>query len=149
MDASFGPSVADAVEDSVPPPTQAESTADEFTEPLSEPPVPMEPATTDDEPTDGADSAFGEGSDMSGYATSLKSEVRNFKYENGRTYHSYKEGQYVLPNDESEQDRQDLLHHVRNLTLGGALFRAPIPTSPQRVLDVGTGTGIWAIDFAD
>jgi len=26
------------------------------------------------------------------------------------------------------------------------LYLAPIPT-PQRVLDVGTGTGIWAIEF--
>lgn len=29
------------------------------------------------------------------------------------------------------------------------LFRAPITKNPQRVLDMGTGTGIWALDFAD
>jgi trans-aconitate methyltransferase len=29
------------------------------------------------------------------------------------------------------------------------LYAAPIPPKPQRVLDFGTGTGIWAIDFAD
>lgn len=34
------------------------------------------------------------------------------------------------------------------MTLGG-LHRAPIPKDVQNVLDVGTGTGIWAIDFAD
>lgn len=40
-------------------------------------------------------------------------------------------------------------HHIFRLTLGGNLFRAPISTKPQRVLDMGTGTGIWAIEFAD
>lgn len=31
--------------------------------------------------------------------------------------------------------------------LGRKLFLAPIGPSPQRVYDVGTGTGIWAIEF--
>ncbi|RHZ49192.1 class I SAM-dependent methyltransferase [Aspergillus thermomutatus] len=34
------------------------------------------------------------------------------------------------------------------MLMGGKLFNAPI-TNPQKVLDLGTGTGIWAIDFAD
>jgi trans-aconitate methyltransferase len=38
---------------------------------------------------------------------------------------------------------------VWRLILRGELFRAPIPKSVQRVLDVGTGTGIWAMEFAD
>ncbi|KAH8722392.1 S-adenosyl-L-methionine-dependent methyltransferase [Phaeosphaeriaceae sp. PMI808] len=33
--------------------------------------------------------------------------------------------------------------------VGGSLFRASIGAKPQRVLDLGTGTGIWSIDFAD
>ena len=33
--------------------------------------------------------------------------------------------------------------------LGDRLFWAPIGSEPQKVLDLGTGTGIWAIDFAD
>ncbi|KAJ5936703.1 hypothetical protein N7466_003153 [Penicillium verhagenii] len=88
-------------------------------------------------------------SDTSSHTASLLSDVKDYSYENGRRYHSYREGHYVLPNDDQEQDRQDLLHHVRNLVLSGALFRAPINQNLQRALDIGTGTGIWAIDFAD
>jgi ubiquinone/menaquinone biosynthesis C-methylase UbiE len=39
-------------------------------------------------------------------------------------------------------------HHVFCLASGGKLFHAPIE-KPGRVLDAGTGTGIWAIDFAE
>ncbi|CAG8123028.1 unnamed protein product [Penicillium nalgiovense] len=101
--------------------------------------------------TDDSDSVFddGQSENMSSYTASLLSDVKNYAYENGRRYHSYREGHYVLPNDEPEQDRQDLLHHVRNLVLNGCLFRAPLDSNIQRALDIGTGTGIWAIDFAD
>ena len=47
------------------------------------------------------------------------------------------------------QDRLDLVHHVWRLILRGELYRAPISKTIQRVLDVGTGTGIWAMEFAD
>merc|ERR1712098_644308 len=84
-----------------------------------------------------------------GTSTSITSSIRNYQYENGRRYHALREGEYLLPNDEREQDRLDLHHHIFRLTLGGPLIRAPIPPNPQRVVDLGTGTGIWAIDFAD
>ncbi len=80
---------------------------------------------------------------------SITSSVTDYKYENGRRYHAYREGKYLLPNDEAEQDRLDLHHHIFRLMLGGHLYRAPISAGVQRVLDYGTGTGIWAIDFAD
>lgn len=43
----------------------------------------------------------------------------------------------------------DLAHHIYRLLLGGSLYLAPIKNDVQRVLDLGTGTGIWAIDFAE
>lgn len=55
----------------------------------------------------------------------------------------------MLPNDEQEQDRLDFLHHIFLLILGGKLYDAPLDSTPARVLDIGTGTGIWAIEFAD
>jgi len=83
------------------------------------------------------------------YSASLASSILNYQYENGRRYHAYRQGSYPLPNDEAEQDRLDLHHHIFRLALGGALLAAPIPPGVQRALDFGTGTGIWAIDFAD
>ncbi|KAF5864000.1 hypothetical protein ETB97_008935 [Aspergillus alliaceus] len=80
--------------------------------------------------------------------TSLTSSIYNYVYENGRTYHSYRPGAYILPNDEREQERLDLLHHVFRLCLDGRLCRTEL-TNPQKILDVGTGTGIWAIEVAD
>lgn len=43
----------------------------------------------------------------------------------------------------------DLVHHLCRLLLGGKLYLAPIGDKPGRVLDLGTGTGIWAMDFAE
>ncbi|KAI5816918.1 S-adenosyl-L-methionine-dependent methyltransferase [Pyronema omphalodes] len=80
--------------------------------------------------------------------TSLSSSIFHYEYENGRRYHAYRAGTYALPNDETEQDRLDMMHHIYLLLLGGQLYSAPLD-NPQRVLDIGTGTGIWAIDFAD
>ena len=44
--------------------------------------------------------------------------------------------------------RLDMMHHIYLLLLQGKLHQAPLE-NPQRVLDIGTGTGIWAIDFAE
>lgn len=41
----------------------------------------------------------------------------------------------------------DLQHKAFTIYLGGALYRAPIGR-PEHVLDIATGTGIWAIKFA-
>jgi len=115
------------------------------------PPVPTGgPQTVQIEAEEGVletDSAFGD--DAESYTTSLKSSITNYKYENGRRYHSFKDGSYFLPNDESEADRLDLFHHIMSLRLDGELHWAPIGDSPQRILDIGTGTGIWAIDMGD
>ncbi|KAI8648859.1 hypothetical protein NCS56_01501900 [Fusarium sp. Ph1] len=107
-----------------------------------------DPLEADDPPHDG-DSAYAVSENSTSYQTSLASSIINYKYENGRRYHAFRAGTYLLPNDETEQDRMDLVHHLYGLLLGGNLFLAPVPDDTQRVLDLGTGTGIWAMDFAD
>jgi methylase of polypeptide subunit release factors len=52
---------------------------------------------------------------------------------------------------QTEQDRLDMTHHLHTLALDGKLHTAPIDKpdkSVQRILDVGTGTGIWAVEMA-
>ena len=46
-------------------------------------------------------------------------------------------------------DRNDLQHCKFTLLMEDRLFIAPIVNSPQKILDLGTGSGIWAIDMAD
>lgn len=97
---------------------------------------------------DDSDSAVDAGSAFSD-TTSLYSDIMKYRFENGRRYHGYKDGEYWGPNDEKQNNQLDLAHNLYLLTLGGKLFLAPIGDNPQSVLDVGTGTGIWAMDFAD
>jgi len=96
---------------------------------------------------DDANSSLGDMDDAES-SKSVTSSVYDFVEEFGRTYHKYKQGKYYLPNDEQEQSRLDLQHSLALRLLGGELNLAPI-NKPHRVLDVGTGTGIWAIEFAE
>jgi len=68
--------------------------------------------------------------------------VLNYTYENGHRYHAYKSGEYRFSNDAKEQESKDLKHHIFQLVLGGDLHLSPLPVNPQRILDIGTGTGI-------
>lgn len=81
---------------------------------------------------------------------SVTSSILAHKYENGRRYHVYKDGKYLSPNDEQEADRMDILHHIFLLQLNGNLHLAPLPNDfAGRVLELGAGTGIWAMDMGD
>lgn len=138
-----GPS---ATEPSTTEPSAAEPTATEPTA-AEMPQVDVQQVHVEVESHDVSDSDSAYGDDLQSYTTSLKSTVLNYRFENGRRYHAYKDedAKYAFPNDDEENDRLDLYHHIQTLSLGGKLHLAPIGETPGRVLDVGTGTGIWAI----
>lgn len=89
-----------------------------------------------------ADSVLDDRSD----STSLRSSILEHAYVNGRRYHRYRHGRYPIPNDEAEQNREDMLHTMMMESTDGRLFYAPIGPNPQKVIDLGTGTGLWAIE---
>ena len=97
-----------------------------------------------------ADSAYGD-DEVSVYTTSITSSVVDFPVENGRRYHAYREGTYVFPNDEPEQDRMDIQHEMYKRAVSGRLHLAPLPSDmkDRRILDLGTGTGIWCVEMGE
>lgn len=66
----------------------------------------------------------------------------NFVYENGRRYHANADGRvlYPLPNDESEQERDDMKHKLALWMMHEKLFYAPVEerlTQGGVVFDLG------------
>jgi len=49
----------------------------------------------------------------------------------------------------AELERLDLMHGLFALINDNKLHLAPIGASPQRILDVGAGTGVWWIEMGD
>lgn len=72
---------------------------------------------------------------------SIQSSIFEYEQENGRTYHAFRRGKYVMPNDEGEQERMDIHYHGVRLVLNDRHYICPI-RNPKMVLDVGTGTGM-------
>jgi len=68
--------------------------------------------------------------------------------ENGREYYANWANTYPYPCDDVENDRLDCQHHAwYHIALGGRYHLATLRNVPGlRILDVGYGTGIWAMD---
>jgi len=76
---------------------------------------------------------------------SLRDSIIGYITENGRTYNRY--GDYFLPTDQPENERLTLQYVVMQQLFGNKVHFAPL-TKPRRVLDIGTGNGVWCIDMA-
>ncbi|TVY57205.1 Secondary metabolism regulator LAE1 [Lachnellula cervina] len=90
-----------------------------------------------------ADSLYDDNSSLA-----VESSVYNFAKENGRTYHGYRAGTYHFPNDPSETDRLDFQYEILKYCFLDRNYFAPLD-KPQRILDIGTGTGQWAVEMGD
>ncbi|KAF7550212.1 hypothetical protein G7046_g8083 [Stylonectria norvegica] len=86
----------------------------------------------------------GPNSDIAASTRSLWAQDLDYRDIHGRRYCR----EYFMPNDDIEQLRLSLQHQVFDHVLGGELSLAPIE-DPTHILDVGTGTGEWAIKMAE
>ncbi|KAI5861441.1 S-adenosyl-L-methionine-dependent methyltransferase [Durotheca rogersii] len=99
-----------------------------------------------DEDADDTDSALG---DNASSTASLTSSILEYRTILGRSFHSERgNAQYWGSIDAEQNEAMDINHHVQTLLLDGKLHLAPLD-NVERVVDIGTGTGLWAIDFAD
>ncbi|KAL3958772.1 hypothetical protein ACCO45_006934 [Purpureocillium lilacinum] len=68
----------------------------------------------------------------------------------GRYYGNWRPGKYLVPIDAEELNRLDILHKFFLVARDNALsVRSLNIDRPIRVLDLGTGTGIWAINVCE
>jgi hypothetical protein len=56
---------------------------------------------------------------------------------------------YGLPNDVAQQDRLLRHHDLIKTRLDGELILAPLSRDPHKILDLGTGIGLWAIEMGN
>ncbi|KAF6839668.1 methyltransferase domain-containing protein [Colletotrichum musicola] len=83
------------------------------------------------------------GSDYSSVSVDELPPIRAY----GHTYHG--SGRLLMPNDESERARLEIQHQLFKLCLEGRLTATKLPKDrPLNVLDIGSGTGNWAVEMA-
>ncbi|KAJ7191882.1 S-adenosyl-L-methionine-dependent methyltransferase [Mycena pura] len=66
-----------------------------------------------------------------------------------RKYQAYPGSQYALPTDDLEQERLILQHQTLKKLFGNRILLAPVKLEKNdKVLDIGTGPGLWIMDLA-
>ncbi|KAJ6436789.1 methyl transferase [Purpureocillium lavendulum] len=69
----------------------------------------------------------------------------------GRYYGNWRSGKYLFPIDSEELNRLDIFHKFFLVARENALTKCKLENlnHPARVLDLGTGSGIWAIEICE
>jgi hypothetical protein len=70
-------------------------------------------------------------------------------WQHGRFYGSWKPDKYLFPIDSEELNRLDIFHKVFLLARDNQPLQVKLERKAPRIMDIGTGTGIWAINVAE
>ncbi|WYZ39645.1 hypothetical protein EsH8_III_001559 [Colletotrichum jinshuiense] len=98
----------------------------------------------DDDDDDQDENESDAGSDFSSVSVDELPPIRAY----GHTYHG--SDLLLMPNDESERARLEIQHQLFKLCLEGGLTATKLPTDkPLNILDIGSGTGNWAIEMGE
>ena len=76
---------------------------------------------------------------------SVESETQ---FNDGRRRHSIESSSYILPNDLTEAERLDAQHYMVRYCFQGNCNVRLDPNADLKILDVATGTGVWALEMA-
>ncbi|KAF9565333.1 hypothetical protein EC968_004170 [Mortierella alpina] len=68
--------------------------------------------------------------------------------DDGRTRHTVESAPYMLPNDLTESDRLDAQHYLVRFIFKGNYNVKLDRDANLKILDVATGTGVWALEMA-
>ncbi|KAG0347504.1 hypothetical protein BG005_000118 [Podila minutissima] len=68
--------------------------------------------------------------------------------DDGRTRHTCESAPYMLPNDLTESDRLDAQHYLVRFVFKGNYNVQLDHEAKLRILDVATGTGVWALEMS-
>ncbi|WYZ39985.1 hypothetical protein EsH8_IV_000326 [Colletotrichum jinshuiense] len=110
-------------------------------------PIQFDPVVVGDLDNDDASS---DAASLRESTASLSSSIRDYRTLYGRTYQTSNTTDYWAPNDEKQLEGFDVTHHYTLMLMKDKLFAAPVEKrNRMKILDIGTGTGIWAIDVAD
>ncbi len=91
----------------------------------------------------------GDSQSLTSSTTSITESIFDYRRLHGRLYNA----DYWAPVDQTQNEAFDLLHHVHLIIAGDKLFLSPVVDESNKdqkleILDIGTGTGIWALDVA-
>ncbi|KAJ4322377.1 hypothetical protein N0V84_004848 [Fusarium piperis] len=86
---------------------------------------------------------------LPGYLSNLAQETRWKLQRDAELDETWNENEKWALRNNLELVKHDLGHCKYTLLLDNKLHLSPLPKYPRSILDLGTGTGIWAVDMAE